>query len=380
MHTDCKTIAFVITRGDSIGGAQIHVRDFSRHLKLLGWSPIVYLGSSGALTSELDASGIRWRLVPGLVRSVNPVHDLRAILRLAAMLRQDSPCLVSCHTAKSGMVGRLAAFLAGIPSLFTAHGWQFAEGIGRLQKLLVLAIEFVCGRLSRKIITVSQYDYKLALHYHLFPEVRLRLVHNGMPAFALPQANAARSIPRIIMIARFQPQKDHTSLLQALSGLQDYAWQLDLVGDGPGMADSQEQALQLDIAERIRFLGQRLDVSELLAEADLFVLASHWEGFPRSILEAMRAGLPVVASDVGGVRESVEDGVSGYVVPRGDVLALRAALRALLGDETHRRHMGHCGRQSFDRNFTFEAMFRRTAKVWTEVQPLLEGTIEGKLP
>jgi glycosyltransferase involved in cell wall biosynthesis len=234
-------------------------------------------------------------------------------------------------------------------------------------------------------------------------EKKLITIHNGMPDIVLPPGKrrvqykaldtgcGEAGLPknaeepetnrpvRFIMVARFQAQKDHPTLLRALAALGAHdpapsnrggppAWTLELVGDGPDRKKIQNLAAELGIAGRIDFAGQRLDIPERLAEADVFVLISKWEGFPRSILEAMRAGLPVIASDVGGCGESVTEGVTGYLVPKEDVEALRRRLAELLASEETRRRMGLAGRRRFEDNFTFEAMYRKTVGVWEEVR------------
>ena len=130
--------------------------------------------------------------------------------------------------------------------------------------------------------------------------------------------------------------------------------------------------MDLGLQEHIHFSGEVHDVPARLAQSSLFVLVSRWEGLPRSIIEAMRAGLPVVASDVGGVRELVEDGVTGYLVPSGDVALLRQWLQELIESPTLRTQMGQAGRRRFEEQFQFEAMFQKTLGVYEEVlgQPL----------
>lgn len=368
MPTESRSILFVVTRGDSIGGGQIHVRDLSNAAVSRGLRVGVAVGSAGPLTEALEQAGIPVFLLTKLVRSISPQKDLAAVKELREIIRAFNPDLVSCHTAKAGMVGRMAAAREKKPSVFTAHGWQFADGIGLGQKAAVLAVEYYCARLCRRIITVSEYDYDLALRYRVAGASKLRLVHNGMPDRAAPvrSSRGTAGTVRLIMTARFQEQKDHETLFRALSGLLDLDWSLDLVGDGPLMDGYRRRAQELGIEARVSFLGQRMDVPDLLDAADLFVLASRWEGFPRSILEAMRAGLPVVTSDVGGCRESVIEGDTGFLVPSGDAAALREKLRALIIDEGARLRLGAAGRTRFDRFFTFDAMYRATEKVWGE--------------
>lgn len=369
MPTEPLSVLFVITRGDSIGGGQIHVRDLARALQARGIRVAVAVGTKGVFQAELDKTGVRHFLIPGLVRSISPIDDLVAVAALRRRIRIFAPGLVSCHTAKAGMVGRLAAFLEGVPVVFTAHGWQFAEGIPVWQKLAVLGVETVLARLTRRIITVSGYDRDLALGYNLGSAKKIVLVHNGMPWLDRPAPfTGASATVRLVMVARFQEQKDHASLFAALGALEGLPWSLELVGDGPDQDRWKAWVLARGWADRVRFSGQVLDVPKRLGTADIFVLASLWEGFPRSILEAMRAALPVVVSDVGGVRESVVDGVTGFVIPAKDPGALADRLSRLMADASLRRALGEAGRQRYEAEFTFDAMLEKTLRVWKAVQ------------
>lgn len=369
MPTDLpSSVLFVITRGDSIGGGQIHVRDLARALQARGVRVAVAAGSRGALQEELAKTSIPYFEIPDLVRSIHPLYDLVAISALRRRIRAFRPSLVSCHTAKAGLVGRVAALLEGVPTLFTAHGWQFAEGIPAWQKLTVLTVETVLARLTKRIITVSSYDRDLALAYRLGSTAKLKLVHNGMPWLdRVPSGVGSASTVRFIMVARFQEQKDHATLFQAFERIEGLPWSLELIGDGPDLPRWQRWVDERGWSSRVRFSGQVLDVPRRLEGSDVFVLASLWEGFPRSILEAMRASLPVVVSDVGGVRESVVDGRSGFVVPPRDVQALADRLKLLIADADLRRSLGEAGRARYEAEFTFEAMLEKTLRVWDRV-------------
>jgi glycosyltransferase involved in cell wall biosynthesis len=169
------------------------------------------------------------------------------------------------------------------------------------------------------------------------------------------------------MVARISHWKDHPTLLNALAGLLDLEWQLELIGDGHLRRETEALAATLGITSRVRFTGYRDDVPVRLADAQMFVLATKWEGFPRSILEAMRAGLPVIASEVGGVGQSVRDGETGFVVPGGDVAALRARLRQLLVDPSERQRMGAAGRNWYEKHFSLERLVSETTAVYEAV-------------
>jgi glycosyltransferase involved in cell wall biosynthesis len=139
------------------------------------------------------------------------------------------------------------------------------------------------------------------------------------------------------------------------------------VGDGPLRADMESLAEKQGLSGRVHFLGQRTDVDRLLARAQISLLATNWEGFPLSILEAMRAGLPVVASDVGGVSEAVQDGETGYVVPRADVHRLRNRLEGLLRSADLRGRLGAAGRARYEQHFTLDHMVEETLEVYQSV-------------
>jgi glycosyltransferase involved in cell wall biosynthesis len=217
------------------------------------------------------------------------------------------------------------------------------------------------------VITVSDHDRELAIRLGVLSARKVVTVHNGMPdvPFLALAGRNGRAV-RMAMVARFQDQKDHGLLLAALAGLSGTPWELDLIGDGPLQGAVEEQAKRLGLGDRVRFLGLRRDVAECLARCQLFVLASRWEGFPYTILEAMRAGLPVVASDVGGVREAVVHGETGFLVPRGDPAVLRQRVAEMLASPELRRHCGAAGRRRFEADFTFERMLDKTAAVYDQ--------------
>jgi glycosyltransferase involved in cell wall biosynthesis len=222
--------------------------------------------------------------------------------------------------------------------------------------------------MSDRVATVCEQDRQLADRHRLAPAGRLKVIHNGV--HDLPPELRAQPVSqpvRITMVARFQEPKKHSDLLQALVPLRDLPWTLEFIGDGPLLADVVGLAQRLGFEDRICFSGACPDVPQRLARAQLFVLLSAREGFPRSILEAMRAGLPVIASDVGGVREAIDEGRTGFLISTEDHAALVSRLRLLLTDSSMRAKMGQAGRERFVQNFTFGIMFDRTLKMYEEV-------------
>jgi len=179
----------------------------------------------------------------------------------------------------------------------------------------------------------------------------------------------------MVMVARFSDQKDHETLFKALAGVAE-PFQMILVGDGPSFESTRQLAKDVGVASQVEFLGNRVDVPDILAGAQIFVLSSLWEGFPISILEAMRAGLPVVATDVGGVSEAVIDGETGIVTSPRDAEVLGNAIQRLLSDPLLRDSMGKKGRQRYVEHFGKKQMLAKTAVVYSN---LVGGPVAGSL-
>lgn len=343
------------------------MRDLSLWLRQNGHDPIVVTGAPGSICKTLLDADIRVVEVRDLIRPIRPLKDVRAIIEISRILKVYAPDVVSCHSSKAGILGRIAARSMGIPVIFTAHGWAFTEGVPGLQRLSYKMIERTCGSLCDHIITVCHHDRQLALAANIAPASRITTIHNGMPFLPPVRREAVASSPvRIGMVARFDSQKDHDTLLRALARLRDKDWRLTLIGGGDA-SNAAETAARLGIVDRIEFMGECSNVPALLAGLDVFCLISRWEGFPRSILEAMRASLPVVASDVAGVRESVEDAVNGYLVPVGDDKILATSLSHLLDSPGLRAAMGNRGRAKFESSFTIERMLQPTLGIYRAV-------------
>lgn len=361
-------IGFLVTRADPVGGAQIHVRDLAIAVRSRGHSPTIITSGSGPFIEDLEARGIPVLVLRHLIQPLHPIRDARALAEVLGVLKSFRPDLLTAHGAKVGMLGRVAARSLRIPLIVTVHGWACAPGTPPVQALVSRWLERLVGPLAQKVITVSEFDRRFGLNTGLVAEHRVVTVHNGMPDVGPElRARPGHIPPRLVMIARFEPQKDHGTLIRALSGLQAHPWELDLIGDGPLRGQIESLAGELGVRDRIRFLGQRNDVAELLAQAQISLLISNWEGLPLSILEAMRAGLPVVASAVGGVGECIDEGETGHLVPQGGVELLRERIGRLLTQPELRVRLGTQGRQRFERDFTLDQMVNKTLAVYHEV-------------
>ena len=334
-----------------------------------GHDVVVLSGGHGPFEQMLADAGLHHRPLRSLGRALRPDRDAIAAWQLRAALRTWRPDVLSLHTAKAGALGRLVAPTLGLRPLYTPHGWSFAAGVEPTQASRYRAMERMLATLPSLIVNVCEHDRRLALEAGVGRAAQHVMVHNGMPERpGLPLARPAYQPVQVVMVARFEAQKDHATLVRALARLDlSTPWRLTLIGDGPLRAATEDLATQLGIRERVRFTGALLDVAHELARAQLFALTTHWEGFPRSVLEAMRAGLPVLASDVGGVREAVVDGRTGLATPPGDVAANSDALRHLLTRPELRARMGAAGRARYLEHFTLDRMARQTLLLYEGV-------------
>jgi glycosyltransferase involved in cell wall biosynthesis len=374
-------ILYLITRSERGGGAS-HVLDLIR-----GFSQRVEVelatGEEGFLLNEARSMGLVAHHIPNLIMPMRPTQDMRALTDVIRLIRKTKPDLIHAHTSKAGFLGRLAGWACGVPVVFTAHTWCFAEGTSWHWKTIGTFCERVAALAGGPIINVSEANRQLALHYRIAPPPRLATIHNGIPDLPCPAAGAPERstshTPVILNVARFAPQKDQILLLEA-AALISAPFRVQFAGTGPDLEKAQQRAAQLGLTERVEFLGDRGDVNELLARADIFALPTNWEGFPLSILEAMRAALPVIASDVGGVREAVIHGTTGFLVSRGATGPFRERLEQLLADAELRRMMGQAGRRQFVSRFTTPRMLEKTLDIYRQALALRAGAVSRSAP
>jgi glycosyltransferase involved in cell wall biosynthesis len=351
-------ILFIITRADAIGGAQVHVKDLAVSLQKDQHKVLILTGESGIYNEHLKQAGIESIACDSLKRSVNPIMDGKSLRYILYIIEQFKPDLIAAHSSKTGILARLASQLTQVPCVFTAHGWSFTTGIPEPNRTIYRWVEKLTASLADKIICVSEYDRQIGLAAGMSSE-KLLTIHNGMKDVAVEfKANPTKAKPiKVAMVARFDRQKDHATLIEAF---RDLNGELMLIGDGPGLEQIKQRVEQLGMSDRVSFLGFRQDIAEILAQVQIYALISNWEGLPCTIIEAMRAGLPVVASDVGGVSEIVLNGQTGYLIPRGDVQTLRQKLSYLLSNEQARISMGIMARQKYESQLTFQQMYDKT--------------------
>ena len=260
----------------------------------------------------------------------------------------------------------MAARMCGIPSTYTVHMWHFGPELPQSWRIFGPGLERAAARWSARTITVSRSGSEVGRRYHITQPSRMIAIHNGIGDSPERTHPGVTAVPVVVMVARFTSFKDHETIVRAFAELKAPA-RLQLVGDGPTRAATESLVAQLGIANRVEFTGDRDDVTHLLSRADVFVLASKLDNLPISILEAMRAGLPVIASDVGGISELVSHADTGLLVPPFSVGSMAQALTDLLADPGMRVRLGMRGRRHYEANFSLGQMIERTRTVYTDV-------------
>ncbi len=357
-------IVYVITLSE-IGGAQKHllylIQEFSKTDEVF-----LITGSDGFLTRKAEEFGVRVILIPELIRTINPLRDFQALNKLKRILNYLKPDIVHSHSSKAGVLTRLAGRSLNLKVIHTVHGWPFTDGVPFHRFLYSLLIERLTIPLADRVVVVCKHDLELGLRYKLISENRIKLIYNGIPDLEVGVTTNSGPPVRIIMVGRFAEPKEQDALILALKDIR-LPWELVLVGDGPRLRKVKELVNSLNLESRVSFTGAVEDVDSWLKTCHIFVLMSRWEGFPISILEAMRIGLPVIASDVGGINEQIIDGETGYLVPRDNIPLLRDRLIRLIQNPQLRNRMGLAGKKRFQNFFTVEKMLKLHRELYSEL-------------
>ena len=335
---------------------------------------IALIDGGGPLEEHLDRERIG-RCVIGR----KPGLDLRCVFRLRQRLKELSPTVIIAHQYTPFFYSVLARGLTiKIPIVYVEHGRFYPD---RRKWRRFLFNRFLLRR-DDVIVAVGESVKQALIRKEGFPAHRISIVYNGVDVRRFNGCFSKRSYYRQLLgagpqdvvvahVARFDRLKDHFTAVSAFQHLRDIPIKLILVGDGPTRKDVENAIQNMNLKESVRLLGYRQDIPELLAASDIFLLTSLNEGIPVTIIEAMMAGLPVVATEVGGVSELVVKDETGLLVPPQNPGEIARALHRLAADSELRTRLGQAGRHRAETLFSEDRMF-------SEYDSLVEKLIAQK--
>jgi glycosyltransferase involved in cell wall biosynthesis len=367
-------VLLVITLAE-VGGAQSYVAALLPALAER-YDVVLAAYGEGPLREAAADAGARFVALRHVRRPIRPLRDLAGLVELTRLLRRERPQIVHASSSKAGVLGRLAAAATRVPiRIFTVHGWAFSAYSG-LPSLMYRMADRLMEPLTTVTICVSENELAAGLEAGACSAERSVVIRNAVDVSLAPRSRHDRAVPRLIAVGRLKAPKDFLTLIRAFAALPEGSFEALIVGDGPDRAAVEAEMRRLGLDGRVRMIGERSDVPALLAGSDVFVLSSRSEGLPVSVLEAMAAELPVVASDVGGLRELVVDGETGILVPPGDGPELAAALGRLIEDRDLRFTLGAAGRARAEELFDLAAFRRAHVELYDRELELADAVAE----
>jgi len=368
-----RKLLLLITHLDS-GGAQETVISLAQGLSSQGLGVTVAARPEGALAGRLDDTGARFLAVNAMQRAVAPRADASAYRELRSLIRGGDYDVVHTHSSKAGVLGRTAARRAGVPAIVhTSHGLPINPDMRPAERRLLLAAERFAARRSDSIVAVSHATARELIDLRLARSDQITVIPSGVNvrqetrpgdrSAARERLGLPASAPVAGWVGRHFDQKrpeQICAIARRVTGELDDA-HVVLVGDGPELEASRAACAGQG---RIHVLGYRDDVDAIYEALDVMYLASAWEGLPRTILEAMAAGVPVVSTDVSGVSEVVREGETGFLVPTDQPEIAADRIIDLLLDRTLVKRLGVEARATITREYSTTFMIEATVKLY----------------
>jgi glycosyltransferase involved in cell wall biosynthesis len=340
------------------------------------------IGGQSDFAFAAKTQATRLIILNELVRELKWFMDVKALFKLVRIIRRHRYHIVHTHTAKAGMLGRLAGFIVKTPLVIhTLHGSTFHESLSPWRRRWYRFLERMAAAATTQFVTVGEDLRSIYLDARVGQADRYVTIRSGfqLQRFQLSEQEVkerGRCMRASLGITdqeavvgtagRLEARKGHNFFLQTAQQVlqQQTAVTFLLAGEGPANRDLVELARHLGVEQRVRFLGYRYDIEDVMAAMDVFVLTSLWEGLPRVIVQAAALGKPIVTFDIEGVREVVVDGDNGYVVPLRDVSGLADRIAWLVKDRATAREMGERGRQRVTAEWDVQTMVHRISELY----------------
>jgi glycosyltransferase involved in cell wall biosynthesis/ribosomal protein S18 acetylase RimI-like enzyme len=371
MHpsSETKPVRVLHIVGDSrYGGVARIILGLGRVAKSDGWQVDV-LATDPVLQGVLRQADLGVVDLDVIHREIQPLRDFTGLLRLHRFLREERYTIVHTHTSKAGFVGRLAAWMAGVPAIVhTVHGFAFHEQSPAAVRIFYSKLESIAARWCHRIVYVSQFHRGLALELGICSPAQIEAIPNGItprpPSDTFDRDSLRRDLGIgtqelfLLSVARLAADKGLANLIEAAAILRPCGrkFRVIIAGEGPARAELEKLVDRHRLSNLVTFLGFREDVEDLFAASDLVVMPSLREGLSISLLEAMAAGKPIVASSIGSNREVASKGEMARLVPPSDPQMLALAIQQLVSDPVRMARLGAGARAIFESHYTEERM------------------------
>lgn len=376
-------ICHIITKPE-LGGAQLTTLNLVSELSKQARYEISFISSdSGLLVLDfIKIPNVKKFLLSSLKRNIDPIRDILNLYKMYRILKTQKCELVHTHSSKAGILGRLAARIARTRVVVhTIHGWSFNEYQNILVKRFFIILERIAALWSTKIICVSERDIATGLKYRIANKDKFALIRYGILIEEFQNSNVdiyrkrtefgiTNQGPIVAMISCLKPQKSPLDYIRAISIVQKDIPKANflIIGDGILRPKVLKLANTLGLDSSLLFKGWRRDIPEIMSVIDVLVLSSLWEGFPVVFLEAMASGKPVIATDVGGAKEVIRDGIDGFLVPPKDYKSLAEKIKTILTEDGLCKKMGQNFKSRLDSSYHLQNMVREVERLYQDLK------------
>lgn len=373
MQTDKKTkVLYVITKG-VWGGAQKYVYSLATNLPKDRFEPIVVCGEGGVLKERLEKEGVKVIEINNLKRDISFISEIKSFIKLFSIIKNEKPDVIHLNSPKASGLGALAGRLLGVKKIvFTAHGWTFNEDRNVFSKTVIWLLSWITVVLSHKIIVIASKERKQALKMPFVSRGKIALIRNGVENMEyLDRDNARKALlPELYSnlesntiwlgtMAELHKNKGYEYTIEALSKITK-PFVFIAIGEGEERSNLESQIQKHRLEEKVFLIGFKDKSAQYLKAFDIFTLTSTKEGLPYTLIEAGFAGLPVVASNIGGIPDIVENKINGSLTENKNISEIKNAIENLIENYETRNDFGNKLKEKVQNEFSLKQMLEKT--------------------
>lgn len=372
-----KKILYIITQSE-LGGAQKYIYDLAINLRQEHEISVAFgeQGDKGELAQKLKEKNIKYHSISNLRRSISPWSDFLATLEIRGLIKKIKPDIIHLNSSKISILGSLASIGAKSKLIYTAHGWVFNEPLSFPKKLFYIYAEKITALLKDKIICVSEYDKQTAIKKNIAPENKLITIHNGLESIEFyPQEEAREKLTKFMPELKTKKDKIWLGVIGGLYKTKGYEFLIEsanalinkhklpiiliIIGEGEERVRLEKLVDKYNLKHSV-FLPGRIYSAKIMKAFDIYTCSSVKEGLSYTIIEAMQASLPIIATHVGGTPELIQDHKTGLLVDPGDSKALTNAIITIINDKDLQIKLAKNAQEKSLQKFKLENMITET--------------------